>query len=776
MVTLHTVSALHSNVLEWSGYLSEELWNIVIAMEQLKNVGTSQSQAPSSAVLMQQSLNKLTGQVEWIVVRQDDPEDGEGQNHLFGSSAEEVSEALTMTTFLDMLNDAPRNRAYRLAIQKAVKGAHHVLDIGAGTGLLSMMAWRSMCEEGRISEEMGSITACESFLPMFKLARKVLRANKVGAGVRLIHKRSDEMEVGIDMHCRADVLISEILDSELLGEGLIPSLRHAHQNLLTKNARCVPHTATVYAQLVECEHLWKCHDLPGVESQLVDGVVLASRDYNQFRGRAAAMHVDPLASEMQLLSEPFEVFTFELSKAPDESGQRQHSVLITNSGRAHALVSWWVLQLDIEGEIFYSTAPNWIKNPSANVKAETIPQTEWCEHWKQMVWILPGKGLMLYSGNEVVVTASHDAVSVSYNVTDPVGSYMHKDVVPKDNVDCPVLFEASMSPDRIGILGHEPWRRSVKSAVEIALRCLKTSLCVVVDDSLLVTMMAASVRANVQVVAMFPGSAVGQEYVDDISRTLGQNVANIKVMNKIATPLSLEVLGVRKIDLLMAEPYYTSCSRMLPWRLLRFWYERTQLSPLLSDNVKLVPCRASLRGVAVHMPDLWKSRRFIKDVEGFDHRLVNSVFGACGELPSLHEVPILPFAVWQCGRYEELTDVFTVIEFDFSYPLRTMEGVIEAAVQRAGQCHGIVLWMDWSLDPEGSYVLSTGPAGGRPTYWKQGVKLLRSPVEVGVKGLQLQSTLSPSDSSNELPVNSVVEVTGHFDSRTGDLKVTTFFA
>lgn len=54
-------------------------------------------------------------------------------------------------------------------------------------------------------------------------------------------------------------------------------------------------------QLVECEHLWKCHDLPGVESQLVDGVVLASRDYNQFRGRAAAMHVDPLASEMQLV-------------------------------------------------------------------------------------------------------------------------------------------------------------------------------------------------------------------------------------------------------------------------------------------------------------------------------------------------------------------------------------------------------------------------------------------------------------------------------------------
>lgn len=132
------------------------------------------------AVMMQQSLNKLTGQVEWNVVRLHD-HDGEPGDGEFGKSAEEVSEALTMTTYLDMLNDTTRNCAYHRAIQKAVKGAHHVLDIGAGTGLLSMMAWRAMREEGRPNEEVGSITACESFLPMFKLARKLLRANQVGA-------------------------------------------------------------------------------------------------------------------------------------------------------------------------------------------------------------------------------------------------------------------------------------------------------------------------------------------------------------------------------------------------------------------------------------------------------------------------------------------------------------------------------------------------------------------------------------------------------------------
>ena len=45
-------------------------------------------------------------------------------------SSGQVSEALTMTTYLDMLNDSTRNRAYNLAIQKAVKGGSHVLDIG----------------------------------------------------------------------------------------------------------------------------------------------------------------------------------------------------------------------------------------------------------------------------------------------------------------------------------------------------------------------------------------------------------------------------------------------------------------------------------------------------------------------------------------------------------------------------------------------------------------------------------------------------------------------
>jgi protein arginine N-methyltransferase 7 len=144
-----------------------------------------------------------------------------------------------------MLNDSRRNIAYRLAIEKTITEPCHVLDIGAGTGLLSMMAVRAMRGDSK-----GMVTACESYLPMVKLMRKVMHKNGMTKNINLINKRSDELKVGSeDIASRADVLVSEILDSELLGEGLIPSLQHAHDMLLVDNPKTVPYRATTYCQV-----------------------------------------------------------------------------------------------------------------------------------------------------------------------------------------------------------------------------------------------------------------------------------------------------------------------------------------------------------------------------------------------------------------------------------------------------------------------------------------------------------------------------------------------
>lgn len=82
----------------------------------------------------------------------------------------------------------------------------------------------------------------------------------------------------------------------------------------------------------------------------------------------------------------------------------------------------------------------------------------------------------------------------------------------------------------------------------LQLRCQKSVLCVVLDDSLLTTIVSASVNATVQMIAMFPGRAVGQAYVDDLCRTMGQKAGRIKVLNKKATSLTAEDLGGRKVN------------------------------------------------------------------------------------------------------------------------------------------------------------------------------------------------------------------------------------
>lgn len=83
------------------------------------------------------------------------------------------------------------------------------LNCSAGTGLLSMMAARAMnLNDLPGHSTRGMVTACESYLPMVKLMRKVVHVNGMGRNINIINKRSDEIRVNVDIESRADVLVS----------------------------------------------------------------------------------------------------------------------------------------------------------------------------------------------------------------------------------------------------------------------------------------------------------------------------------------------------------------------------------------------------------------------------------------------------------------------------------------------------------------------------------------------------------------------------------------
>ena len=79
--------------------------------------------------MFQLRVDPLTGHSEWVVIEEED--DG---GEIFKNSQQPL---LAATSYLDMLNDSGRNRAYREAIDKTITSPCHVLDIGYFVSLLT---------------------------------------------------------------------------------------------------------------------------------------------------------------------------------------------------------------------------------------------------------------------------------------------------------------------------------------------------------------------------------------------------------------------------------------------------------------------------------------------------------------------------------------------------------------------------------------------------------------------------------------------------------------
>jgi protein arginine N-methyltransferase 7 len=116
----------------------------------------------------------------------------------------------------------------------------------------------------------------------------------------------------------------------------------------------------------------------------------------------------------------------------------------------------WVLQLDREGTIYYSTAPRWIRSSTT-----TSEDFEWCDHWKQCVWFVPGSGISIFKGGEINLHATHDDISISYNLNTQVST---TEILPDGLTTGD--FQLLIPPERAAIYGDEGWRLSMLKAIK----------------------------------------------------------------------------------------------------------------------------------------------------------------------------------------------------------------------------------------------------------------------------------------------------------------------
>ena len=235
-----------------------------------------------------------------------------------------------------MMNDAPRNALYDEAIRRVVPG-RSVLDIGTGAGLLAMMAARAGAKW---------VVSCEVVPWVAAKAREVIAANGLGDRIKLIAKRSTDLQIGPDLSDRAEVLVTEIFGTMVINEDVIPSVAHAHAQLLRPGATVVPNAASARAYLAGG---------PALEGNFfVDraaGFTLTA--FNDLAQTKMGLDINYVPHDV--LSEDFEVFRVDLARPPARPEERVIDVVATKPGRCFGLVQW--VRLDLIEGLAYENRP-----------------------------------------------------------------------------------------------------------------------------------------------------------------------------------------------------------------------------------------------------------------------------------------------------------------------------------------------------------------------------------------------------------------------------------
>jgi len=242
-----------------------------------------------------------------------------------------------------MVNDSSRNDSFHNAIIKAMEkaGDKIVLDIGSGSGILAMM-----CAKEGVGEK--EIIACEVNPLVADLCELTLKQNGLDKRIKLVKKKSSELEVGEHLSDKADILVSEVIADNIISEGIISTVNHAHEQLLKKGGTVIPKRACLYGVLIEDQSLREQSKFP----ETVNGFDMTGMQ-NIFNSEI--LYPDEYfvrnINSNKHLSDKVELFDFDFTKKVAVHQESLISVRATHSGSLHGLLLFFTLDVDDDNTI-----------------------------------------------------------------------------------------------------------------------------------------------------------------------------------------------------------------------------------------------------------------------------------------------------------------------------------------------------------------------------------------------------------------------------------------
>lgn len=272
-----------------------------------------------------------------------------------------------------IVRDQLRNDAYEAALRRAITPGSRVLEIGAGSGLLAMMAARAGAAH---------VYTCEMEPAVALAARKVIAHNGLADRVTVLAKHSRDVTPD-DIGGRADVLVSEIVSNDMVTEDALPALEDVMARLVKPDAAIIPAAGEVRVALAFDARL-------GTRRM---GVV-SGFDLAPFDCLAPPFHQIPVGSPaLSLRGAARRLFGFDFRTGGPWSWQQGEVELTADGGPVNGIVQWIALTMDDQ------------------VDYENMPGTGASSCWAAIFHPFPSI-MDLNKGQKINVFGHHDRVSL----------------------------------------------------------------------------------------------------------------------------------------------------------------------------------------------------------------------------------------------------------------------------------------------------------------------------------------------------------------------------